>query len=216
MTPPRFDLGVYLVTDPVMTARRGLGVVLRAAIAGGVTMVQLRDKHASDLDLIDIARDLKRILAGSDVPLIINDRLAVARAVDADGLHLGQDDISPAAARDLLGPRAIIGLSVTTPAEIARLDPGLVDYAGLGPIFATATKPDAGDALGAARFSVLRASIAVPVVAIGGVTLDNAFQAFAAGADGVAVVSAICAAADPQAAARRLAEIAQAARRRTP
>ncbi len=209
------DLGVYLVTDPEMTAQRGLAATVREAVAGGVSMVQLRDKHASDAALIEIARALKRVLAGTGVPLIINDRLAVAQLVGAEGVHLGQDDIAPELARARLGPRAIIGLSVSTRAEIARVDPTFVDYAGLGPIFATSTKRDAGKALGDARFAALRKHIPVPVVAIGGVTLDNASRAFAAGADGVAVVGAICAAADPQAAARRLAEIARAARGRT-
>jgi len=212
MTKPRFDLGVYLVTDPVMTAGRGIGAIVRAAVAGGVTMVQLRDKQASDAVLIEIARGLKHMLAGTGVPLIINDRLAVAQAVDADGVHLGQDDVSPRRAREMLGPDVIIGLSVSSPAEIARLDPVDADYAGLGPIFATMTKGDAGEALGVTGFAALRASIAVPVVAIGGVNADNAHSAFAAGADGVAVVSAICAAADPQAAAARLLDIARAAR----
>lgn len=175
-------------------------------------MVQLRDKQASDSALIEIARGLKHVLAGTGVPLIINDRLEVAQAVDADGVHLGQDDLSPRRARRVLGPGFIIGLSVSSPVEIARLDPADVDYAGLGPIFATTTKGDAGEALGAEGFASLRASIAVPVVAIGGLNADNAHSAFAAGADGVAVVSAICAAADPQAAARRLADIAREAR----
>ncbi len=214
MNKPRFDLGVYLVTDPVMTAGRGIEAIVRAAVAGGASMVQLRDKQASDAALIEIARGLIHVLAGTGVPLIINDRLAVAQAVDADGVHLGQDDVFPRRAREMLGPDVIIGLSVSSPAEIARLDRADVDYAGLGPIFATTTKDDAGEALGAEGFASLRASIAVPVVAIGGVNTDNAHLAFAAGADGVAVVSAICAAADPQAAARRLAEIARTARGR--
>lgn len=204
-----FDLRVYLVTDAAMTSRRGLVETVRAAVAGGATIVQLRDKEATDDALIDEARALRRLLAGTGVRLIVNDRFNVALAAGADGLHVGQDDLPAAKARAVLGPRAIIGLSVTTEAEIAGLDPAVVDYAGLGPIFGTATKPDAGKALGTEAFARLRATIPVPVVAIGGVSSANAASAFAAGADGVAVVSAICAAPDPENAARALRAIAE-------
>ncbi len=134
--------------------------------------------------------------------LILNDRADVARLV-ADGVHLGQDDLPPAAARALLGRDAIIGLSVTAGSQLDTLD-ATVDYVGLGPIFPTGTKPDAAAALGQAAFSALRRLIDRPVVAIGGITLANAAQVIGAGADGIAVVSAICAAADPRQAARDL------------
>jgi thiamine-phosphate pyrophosphorylase len=212
MKRPGFDLRVYLVTDPAMTARRGLVETVRAAVAGGATIVQLRDKDSTDGALIDQARALRAALAGTGVRLIVNDRFNLALAAGADGLHVGQDDMAASKARVVMGPRAIIGLSVTTEAEIAGLDPGVVDYAGLGPIFGTATKPDAGEALGAKTFARLRATIPVPVVAIGGISSTNAASAFAAGADGVAVVSAICAAADPEAAARELRAVAEHAR----
>lgn len=207
MTAP-FDPTVYLVTDPEMTRDRGLAATVAAAVEGGATMVQLRDKTASSDDLIRQAVELKAVLAPRGIPLIVNDRLDVAIASGAAGVHLGQDDGSCAEARRTLGASAIIGQSVTTPEEIAKLDPAIVDYAGLGPLFGTRTKADAGEALGAARFATLRRLIAVPTVAIGGISIDGAATAFAAGADGVACVSAICAASDPRAAAASLVAVA--------
>ncbi|MCA8931734.1 MAG: thiamine phosphate synthase, partial [Rhodospirillaceae bacterium] len=124
------DLSVYLVTDPQACRRRGVAETVRLAVVGGVTCVQVRDKQASDTALVDIARSAKAALAGSGVPLIVNDRLAVAQAVAADGLHLGQGDGDPAAARAALGPRAILGLSIDHPGQLAAVDPRVVDYVG--------------------------------------------------------------------------------------
>jgi thiamine-phosphate pyrophosphorylase len=145
--------------------------------------------------------------------LIVNDRADIAAAAGAHGVHLGQEDGDPSRARALLGPGAIIGQSAGDLAELARVDPGLVDYVGIGPFASTATKGDAGAPLGAAGFARLRAATPLPAVAIGGMGPANAAQAIAAGADGVAVVSAICAAEDPEAAARALRAIAWVGRR---
>jgi thiamine-phosphate pyrophosphorylase len=210
------DLSIYLVTDPGMTFRRGLVATVAAAADGGATVVQLRDKVATFDELVTQARALKSILKPRGIPLIINDRVDVALATGAAGVHLGQDDGSCESARRLLGPDAIIGQSVTTAEEIAGLDPAVVDYAGLGPIFATQSKVDAGTALGAARFAELRRLIPVPTVAIGGISIAGAGDAFAAGADGVACISAICKARDPRAATAQLAAIATQARRLRP
>lgn len=196
------DLSLYLVTDPGLCADRGLVDTVVAAVRGGVTLVQLRDKQASTAELIDQARRLKAALAGSGVPLIINDRLEVALAAGADGLHLGQDDGDVAAARAALGERAILGLSVQTHGQLARLDPGPLDYLGLGPVFATPTKHDHARPLGFDGLAALVAASPLPTVAIGGLTAAHAAAVRSAGADGLAVISAICGQPDPEAAAR--------------
>jgi len=200
----RFDLSLYLVTDPAMTSRRGLLETVASAVGGGVTLVQLRDKEAPARDLIEAGRALKALLAPTGIPLVVNDRIEVARAIGADGVHVGQGDLPPEAARAILGPDAVIGLSITREEEIATFNPSIVDYIGLGPIFPTGTKSDAAPAFGEHVFAALRRRLSCPVVAIGGITPGNASQAIAAGADGIAVVSAICSAADPRAAARTL------------
>ncbi len=201
----RLDLSLYLVTDPRLCASYGLVETVVAAVRGGVTIVQLRDKQASDGELIDQARRLKAALAGSGVPLIINDRLAVAVESGADGLHLGQGDGEVAAARAALGESAILGLSVQNHDQLSRLDPSALDYLGLGPVFATATKRDHAAPLGFAGLAALVAASPLPAVAIGGLKAEHAGQVRAAGAQGPAVVSAICGQADPQAAARAFA-----------
>ncbi len=198
------DLRLMLVTDAAMTARRGLMRTVLEAVAGGVTVVQLRDKDASDEDLVALARALRSELAPRGIPLIVNDRPDAARAGGADGAHIGQADGDPAGARRLLGPDALLGLSVTRAEEVETVDPTVVDYVGLGPVFATATKADAAAALGLDGFRAVGAMLPVPFVAIGGVDAANAGAIMAAGAAGVAVVSAICAAPDPEAAARAL------------
>ena len=204
------DLRLMLVTDAAMTARRGLIATVREAVAGGVTVVQLRDKDASDADMVALARALRKELAPRGVPLIVNDRPDVAAAAEADGVHIGQEDGDPCAARRLLGPDAILGLSVTDAAEVATVDPAVVDYVGLGPAFATATKADAALPLGLDGFRAVGAMLPVPFVAIGGIDAENAGAIMAAGASGIAVVSAICAAEDPRAAAMALRAAMQA------
>ena len=209
----RFDLSLYLVTDPEMTARRGVVETVAAAVAGGVTIVQLRDKTGPARRLAEAGRTLLAHLRPLGIPLLINDRIDVVHAIGADGVHIGQDDLPPAAARTMLGRHAIIGLSITEASQLETID-GAVDYVGLGPLFPTGTKPDAAPALGETEFAALRSRIARPVVAIGGISMQNATRAFAAGADGIAVVSAICAAIDPRAAALRLSQIVAEARAR--
>ncbi len=206
------DLRLALVTDAAMTARRGLLATVREAVKGGVTMVQLRDKNASDDELIALARALRTELAPRGVPLIVNDRPEVAKSAEADGVHIGQEDHDPRAARRLLGPDAILGLSVTNSAEVATVDAGIIDYVGLGPVFASATKADAAPPLGLDGLRAVGASLKVPFVAIGGIDAGNAAAIIAAGAAGIAVVSAICAAPDPGAAAAALIAAIERAR----
>ncbi len=209
---PAFDLTLYLVVGSDVTQGRPLDEVVTAAVRGGATLVQLREKALGDAELVEAARALKARLAPLGVPLIINDRVEAAQAAGADGVHLGQDDLDAARARAILGPDALIGVSAGTPEEAARVDPGLADYVGIGSVYATATKPDAGPPIGIAGLVTLAATLApLPVVAIGGIGAGNAAQVMAAqfmavssAADGIAVVSAICGAQDPEAAARAL------------
>lgn len=210
-----FDLTLYLVTDPRLVAARGLGATVEAAARGGATLVQLRDPGAHGRALVEQARALKALLAPLGIALIVNDRVDVAVAADADGVHLGQDDMAPADARALLGPDRILGLSVGTPAELAASDLSGVDYLGVGPVKATGTKADAGAAIGVAGLAAVRALTSLPIVGIGGIDAALAAEVVRAGADGVAVVSAVCGAADPEAAAHAL-KVAIAAARRGP
>jgi thiamine-phosphate pyrophosphorylase len=209
-----FDPRLYLVTDGLAAAGRRLEDVVAAAVRGGVTAVQLRDKAADDAALIEAARGLKERLAPAGVALIINDSVEAALGSGADGVHLGQADLRPEAARSRLGARAVIGLSVETAAQ-AEAAAGLdVDYLGVSPVFATPTKTDTGPAWGLSGLRALRAVTALPLVAIGGIHAGSAASVMAAGADGLAVVSAIMAADDPEAAARQLRRIVDAALRR--
>ncbi len=196
------DLSLYLVTDPELCARHGLVETVVAAVRGGVTVVQLRDKHASDDEMIDQARRLKAALAGSGVPLIVNDRLRVALEGGADGLHMGQDDGDVAAARAALGEHAILGLSVQNHEQLSRLDPAALDYLGFGPVFATSTKRNHATPLGFDGLAALVAASPLPAVAIGGLKAKHAAAVRAAGAKGPAVVSAICGQPAAEAAAR--------------
>lgn len=201
----RFDLSLYLVTDHVMCASLGLERVVAEAVAGGVTMVQLRDDDTPVAELIELARRVRSLLEPSGVPLIVNNRLDVTLAAGADGAHVGQGDVHAAEARRRLGPDAILGLSITDPAQLARVDPSLVDYLGVGPVFATATKADAAPAMGLEGLAAVSTATSLPIVAIGGIDHVNAGAVSRAGAAGVAVVSAICAAPDPRHAAAMLA-----------
>ncbi|HQS09725.1 MAG: thiamine-phosphate diphosphorylase [Rhizobiales bacterium 24-66-13] len=209
---PMFDLSLYLVTDPAQTAARGLLATVEQAVQGGVTIVQLRDPHAKGRALVEQARALKALLSPHGIPLIINDRVDVALAADADGVHLGQDDIDPAAARGVLGAGRILGLSIGSPEELAASDLSGVDYVGVGPVNATGTKGDAGGAIGVAGLAALRKRISLPLVGIGGIDAACAADVIRAGADGIAVVSALCKAGDVSAAARDLTAIIAAAR----
>lgn len=210
---PAFDLSLYLVTDSGLCAERGLAETVAAAIAGGITMIQYR---AKDRDLRSALREaalLAELAKPAGVPLIVNDRLDIALAVDAEGLHVGQSDMPPEIARRLLGADKILGISVSRLAEIETVDPAVVDYVGLGPVFATATKNDAAAPLGLDRLAQLRQRIPLAVVAIGGIGREQAGAVIRAGADGIAVVSAICGTSDPTAAACQLKQSISDARR---
>jgi thiamine-phosphate pyrophosphorylase len=209
---PRFDPTLYLVTDHATCGARGLMATVAAALAGGVSMLQYRAKNIPVRQALAEAEELVSLARAHGVPMIVNDRLDIALAAEADGLHLGGSDLPPAVARRLLGEGKILGRSVTRSCDVAEIDPYVIDYVGLGPVFATATKPDHAPPLGFVRFGALRRGIPVPVVGIGGIDLARAPALIAAGADGAAVVSAICGAEDPERAARQLRETIEIAR----
>lgn len=200
------DLSLYLVLDPDLCAGYGLVETTLAAVRGGVTVVQLRDKRAGTAGLVEAGRALKAALAGADVALVVNDDVEAAVALQADGLHIGQDDMDAAQARRRIGPAMALGLSVETPDLAGLIDPAVVDYAGAGPVFATATKPGHKEPVGFHGLAEIVAVSPVPAVAIGGLKVEHARAVFAAGAAGLSVVSAICGQPDPEAAARRLAD----------
>lgn len=198
-----FDLSLYLVIGPNTTAGRDVTSVALAAVRGGATMVQLRYKSGTS-EIVQAAREVIEVLRPTGVPVIINDRVDLARALGAQGVHLGQGDTAPADARAALGEDAIVGLSITDPAQLKNVDPAVVDYLGAGPIFETGSKADAAAPLGLEALSRIAGGVRLPVAAIGGITEANAAAVIRAGADGLAVVSAICAADDPEEAARTL------------
>lgn len=197
-------LDLYLVTDTALCGPRGVAETVRSALKGGVTAVQVREPDASARELCALALAVREVLAGTGVPMIVNNRLDVALAVRADGVHLGQSDLPVADARRLAGPGFLIGLSVSTREQVAQasaLPPGTVDHLGVGPVFATATKPEAASPLGLAGTAELVGLSRLPCVAIGGIQTANAADVRTTGVAGIAVVSAVCAAPDPAAAA---------------
>ncbi|GGE48148.1 MULTISPECIES: thiamine phosphate synthase [Rhodobacterales] len=198
------DLSLYLVLDPGLCAGVGMVETARAAVAGGATVVQLRDKAAGTARMIETGRALKAALAGTGVVLIVNDDVEAAVAIGADGLHIGQGDMAVTEARARIGPAMVLGLSVETPALAAAVDPALVDYIGAGPVFATPSKLDHKAPVGFEGLAAQVAASPVPAVAIGGLKAEHVAQVLKAGAQGVAVVSAICGQPDPEAAARAL------------
>ncbi len=207
-----FDLSLYLVIGPDHCAGRDMADVAEAAAHGGAGMVQLRDKASSTRIQIDDARRLAARLTPLGVPLLINDRVDVALAADADGVHLGQSDMNPTDARRLLGESAIIGVTVHSLDEALCVPLDRVDYVSIGGVFATASKNNPNppiDVTGLAEIAVL---FDLPVVAIAGITRDNAAAVIAAGVGGIAVISAVCAAPDPRAAAADLRAIVDGAK----
>ncbi|MFO7855337.1 MAG: thiamine phosphate synthase, partial [Paracoccaceae bacterium] len=181
-------------------------------VAGGATAVQLRLKDAPTEAVIEAGRAVKTALAGSGALFVVNDDVAAAAALGADGVHVGQGDLSPAEARAAIGPGRLLGLSVETEAQAAAADPTLVDHVGAGPVFATGSKADHAPPVGMDGLAAMARAARVPAVAIGGLSAATAGEAMRAGAAGVAVVSAICAAADPEAAAREIARAVREAR----
>lgn len=196
-------LRLHLVTDAVQCGERGLLAVVQSAVRGGVTCVQLREKSLDTRAFVERARALKALLSPLRIPLLVNDRVDVALAAGADGVHVGQSDMAPQDVRRLM-PGALIGLSIESWQQMHEAERAPVDYYGISPVFATSSKADAAPALGLAGLQQLRRMTARPLVAIGGIQAGNVAAVMAAGADGVAVVSALCAADDPARAAQAL------------
>ncbi len=201
------SLRLCLVTDRGLARGRPLADIVAAAVRGGATMVQLREKNATTRAFLEEARTLKALLKPLGIPLVINDRLDIALAVDADGVHVGQTDMPVAEVRRIAGPRKFIGLSITNATQIVQSDAAMADYLGIGPLYLQQTKNDASTPLGVEGFRHLRAQTQKPVVAIGGLKPDNSAPVIAAGADGLAVVSAIVGAEEPERAAREFARL---------
>ncbi len=196
--------GLYLVTDRSLCGQKSLEDVVLQVVRGGVSCVQLREKDVSTRQFVSEAQRIIKILEPYKIPLIINDRIDVALACGVAGVHIGQDDMPYPIARKLLGPKAIIGLSVETWADVEESQKLDVNYIGVSPVFATPTKTDTKSPWGLAGLKKIKAFSRHPLVAIGGLNESNIRETIAAGADCVAVVSAICAAPDPQAAAHKL------------
>lgn len=202
------DYSIYLVTDDGCLQGRALIDCVREALEGGVTLVQYRAKTASSAEMYNEALQLKALCDSFNVPLIINDRLDIAMAVGAAGVHLGQDDLPCAAARKILGEDYIIGVSAHNPAEAAEALESGADYLGCGAVFGTPTKADV-QKLGTEGLAAICKAKGLPVVGIGGVTADNYREVRAAGADGAAIVSGILAQPDIRATVKAIARVSQ-------
>jgi len=206
----RAALRVYLLADAGLVPPDRLPEIVSAALRGGVTAVQLRAKSATTLELLELARNLNAICREAAVPFIVNDRIDVALAAEADGAHvghIGEEDLSPHDARRLLGSDAIVGVSVGTPQEAHMATSQGASYVSAGPMFATSTKANAGPAAGENLLRGVRAATGLPLVVIGGITPQRSAALFAAGADGVCVGAAIIRGPDPEAAARAFFEL---------
>ena len=196
---------LYVITDEKVSRGRSHVQVAEAAIAGGADVLQLRDKEASGARLYRVALQLRKLTREAKVPFIVNDRLDIALAADADGVHVGQADLPASVVRELMGPGRILGVSVDTAEEAIRAEKDGADYLGVGPVFeARETKPDAGEPLGVDRIARIRRNCRLPIVAIGGIDAENALKVREAGADAAAVISAIVSADDISQATRRL------------
>jgi len=200
----KVDCSLYLVTDRGLSLGRSNLEIIRAAVAGGVTMVQLREKEAATRKFYEEGLKIREFLGEHNIPLIVNDRLDIALALDADGVHMGQDDMPVAVARRILGDDKIIGASVFNASEAREAEAAGADYLGLSPLFVTSTKPELAAQIGIDGIAPIRQAVRIPLVGIGSMNAGNAFEAVRAGLDGVAVVSAICSHRDPEAAARAI------------
>ena len=214
----KVDVRLNAIVDPERANGRPLADLAREVVAGGATLIQLRDKHGATRQMIEQARAIKAALAGSGVPLVVNDRVDVALVAQADGVHVGQEDMRAEDARRLLGPQAIIGLSIKSVALAQAAPLEALDYVGVGGVYATTSKDNPNPPIGVnglrdivAAFRARRRDL--PVCAIAGIDAGNAAPVIAAGADGVAVISALSMQGDPRAAARDLRAVIDAALR---
>lgn len=204
MRDAKLDYSLYLVTDRSLSGGRSSVDIVSAAIKGGVSCVQLREKECSTREFITEALALKTVLKRLGIPLLINDRVDVALAVEADGVHLGQSDMRIADARRILKPQMVVGISAESVADAIEAEKEGADYIGISPVFTTGTKSDTAPPLGLEGVRLIRAEVDIPLVGIGGINAANGADVIHHGADGIAVVSAIVSAVDPECAAREL------------
>ena len=206
------DLRLNAIVDPERAGGRDLVDLARRVATGGATLVQLRDKNSDTRRMVEVARAIKAALTPFAIPLVVNDRVDVALAAHADGVHIGPEDMAPEDARALLGPDAIIGVSIKSVAAAETAPVGIINYAGVGGVYATLSKAQKSPPIGPEGFSRIAEALRgrapdLPIVGIAGIDAGNAGPVIAAGADGVAVISALSLASDPTAAARALRDI---------
>lgn len=207
------EYGLYVITDETISGGQPHAMIARLALAGGADVIQLRDKNRSSSGLVSIGREIAALSREAGAVFIVNDRLDVAIACGADGVHLGQGDISVGTARQIAPPGFIIGVSVGSVEEAVAAEKEGADYLALSPTFSTSSKDDAGPGLGLDRLRKIRRVVSLPLVAIGGISRENVREVIAAGADGVAVISAVVASPDIAAAARELRQLVTESRR---
>ena len=201
------DWDVYLVTGESLSAGRPTAEIVSAAIAGGVDVVQLREKDQSVRERYETGRQLRKLTREAGVTFVVNDRADLAAVLDADGVHLGDDDLPVRAARRLLGEDTVVGRSVSTVAEAKAAEKHTADYLGVGTVYRTNSKddiPEETHGVGPERVGAISDAVDIPIVGIGGITAENADEVTRAGADGVAVITAITQAEDPEAATAAL------------
>jgi len=211
------DVRLNAIVDPERANGRSLAELTRMVVSGGAARIQLRDKHGATRRMIEQARAIMAVLAGTGVPLVVNDRVDVALAAGADGVHVGEDDMRVEDARRLLGPKAIVGLSIKSVALANAAAIGELDYVGVGGVYATTSKDNPDPPIGIAGLRDIVAAFRarkrdLPICGIAGIDTSNAAAVITAGADGVAVISALSMQPDPQAAARALRAVVDAAR----
>jgi len=202
----RRDWKLCFVADAEAAAGKDILQLIAQAVEGGVTIVQLRGKKWTSREFLEVGMKAVRLLKPKKIPLIINDEVHIALACEASGVHLGQGDMPLRFARELMGKERIIGISVSSADEALAAEKGGSDYIGVGPVFATLSKKDIGSPLGLAGLREIRQKVKIPILAIGGISVDNVADVIASGADGVAVISAITAATDPKKAATEIIE----------
>ena len=205
------DLSLYFIADQALAHGRHLETIVNQAILGGVSAIQVRGKELSSRELTELARRIMSVGSKHGIPVIINDRVDVALAVNAQGVHLGQDDIPLLAARKILGTRKIIGISVHTIEEARKAEMGGADYAGVGTVFRTSSKKNIRGLIGIGGLSRLRSAVKIPVVAIGGIDAANARRIMETGVDGIAVLSAIMNSGDPKRTCKQITRIIRSA-----
>jgi len=200
----KLDVSLYFITGDKFSRGKTVTRVVREAIRGGATVVQLREKEFTARRLIEVGREIRQITREHDVTFIVNDRVDVAFAVDADGVHLGQDDLPLTVARNILGPEKLVGVSTHSLEQALQAQKEGADYIGVGPVFETHTKYDVCPTVGLELVRQVSQVVTIPKVAIGGIKAHNAADAMASGADGIAVITAVAAAPNPEQAAREL------------